>query len=113
MEHHSQVGQVLRENLGGKARLFLVEIHRQKFEANGRAMLQAQQDIEQRVGILPPRQTHHDAITVRDHAEVADGLANQTAQLRLQLFEIVRMTGCGLHRHHQGASRYLVSRYRK
>jgi hypothetical protein len=71
--------------------------------------LQAQQDVEQRVRILAPRQTHHHAIAVGDHAEVADGLANQATQLRLQLFKIVRVTGRLVH----GASKYLASKYRR
>ena len=106
-----QFTQIVRQHMGRKVRLLLIEIDRGDLEAHRRAALQAQQHVEQGVGILAAGQAHHDVIAVGDHFEVADGLAYRAAQLRGKLLEIVRrlFSGWGI-RHGQGTSRYLASR---
>ncbi len=110
MEPNAQLGQITRQDIGRKPGLLLVQIDGDQLEADGRAALKAQQDVEQCVRVLAARQAHHDAIAGGDHAEIADRLAHQPAQLRLQLLEIVRMAR--RVRGH-GASRYLASKYRR
>jgi len=64
-----------------------------------RTPLQREQDVEQRVGILAAGEAHHHTIALRDHAEVLDGLADEAAQVSLQLGEGARrFANDGVHR---------------
>jgi hypothetical protein len=112
MERHAQPRQVVGQDVRRKTRLLLVEIHGDQVEIHRRVAPQAQEHIEQRVGVLAAGQAHHDPIARGDHAEVRNGLARGAAQLRFQLLEIVRgpelrsSRAGGAH----GASRYLASK---
>ena len=90
VERHAERAEILGQHLRRKARLLLVEVDRHELEAHRRRALQRQQDVEQRVGVLAAREADHDLVAVLDHAIVADRLADQAAQLRLQLAEAVR-----------------------
>ena len=70
-----------------EAGLLLVEIDGDELEAHRRLALQAQQHVEQRVGVLAAGQADHDDVAVVDHPVVADGLADEAAQLGLELLE--------------------------
>jgi len=71
--------QIPGQHIGGKPRLLLVQIHRDELEAHGCAALEAQQDVEQGVGVLASRQADHDAVAVLDHAVIRNGLADRVA----------------------------------
>jgi len=64
--------------------LLLIEIDREKFEANRRLRCRLERHPAS-VRVLPRTGTHH-AIAIGDHPVIADGLAHGAAQLRLQLF---------------------------
>src|SRR5438034_5649059 len=74
-EGHSQGPEIFRQDVLGKAGLFLVQVYGQKVETNRRAALQIQQQGEQRVAVLPPAQADHHTVSVFDHTEVANGSA--------------------------------------
>jgi hypothetical protein len=95
-ESNAQVFEVPRQDLGGKTRLLLIQIDGGDFEAHRRAALQAQQNVEQGIGILAAGHAHHDVIAVGDHLIVGNGLAHGAAQLRLQLLEIIGRAVDGL-----------------
>ena len=97
--------EVLRQDVGRKPRLLLVEVDGHELEAHRRGTLQRQQQVEQRVGVLAAGQAHHDQVAVLDHRIVADGPAGQPAQLGLQPLE--RLRGPGL-RH--GRRRFSAAR---
>src|SRR5881396_430450 len=79
-EGHSQGPEVFRQDVLGKAGLFLIQVYRQKLETNRRAALQIQQKGEQRVAVLPAAQADHHTVSVLDHTEVADGPARVAQQ---------------------------------
>jgi len=61
---HTDRIKIFWQHLGGKARLLLVEIHRQNVEVNRGAALEVAQNIEQRVGVFAAGDADHDAITL-------------------------------------------------
>src|ERR1700722_17817800 len=66
----AQTLQVLRQDVRGESWLFLVEIHRNQLEGNGRTAPQGHENVQQGIGVFPAGKAHHDAITGGDHAEV-------------------------------------------
>ena len=98
VKRYARRGEVLRQHLLGEAGLFLIEIDGQQLEAHGGAPPERDEHVEQRVGILAPRHTHHHAIAVRDHAVVGDRPAHGTTQLGAQTLERAgRLRGVGCH----------------
>ena len=79
-------GEIFGKDVFGKARLLLVQIHRQQFEADRGAPLQILQQREERVAVLAAAQADHDAIAFDNHVEVGDGLAYAAQQFPLQQF---------------------------
>src|SRR5262249_29713471 len=67
------------------ARLLLIEIDGNDLEAKRRAVLERQQNIEQRVTVLAAGQADHDAIAGFDHREITDRLADLAAQAFFEL----------------------------
>ncbi len=72
----------------GKSRLFLVEVHRDQLEIDGRAFLQGQQQHQQGVRILAAAHADEQGVAIFDHVVVADGLANRTDELVAEFQEI-------------------------
>src|SRR5690242_11517670 len=62
-----QTLQVFRQDMLGKTRLLLIEVHREELEAHRRAALERHQYVEQRIRVLSPRQADHDAIPLGNH----------------------------------------------
>ena len=79
----ADAGQVLGQHLFGESRLFLVEVDGHQLELGRRALLQFQQDVQQRVAVLAAGQADHDLVALRDHVVVADRLPDQAAQALL------------------------------
>ena len=90
VKRHTESLQILRQHLFRKTRLLLVKIDGNELEAHWRTALQRKQDIKQRVGILATRETDHDFVALGDHGVILDRLADEAAQLRLQLAKSAR-----------------------
>ena len=89
--------QVFRQHLGGKAGLFLIEIHCQQVELNRRAPLHVEQQIEQRVTVFSAGEAYHDPVAILDHAKSINGLAHAAEQSGLELCfyeHLCWATGC-------------------
>jgi hypothetical protein len=71
---------VLDQLLAGEAGVPLVEGDRQQLEPDRRAALQDAQQLQERVGILAPRDSDQDAVALGDEAEVGDGPAHVAEQ---------------------------------
>ena len=87
------------QHVGGKARLLLVEVHRDDLERERRPPLERQQDVEQAVAVLASGHADHHAIVRRDEVVRADRLADLAAQalpefVRLE-FGFPRVGGAG------------------
>ena len=52
VKRHAKFGQVVRQNFSGKIRLFLIQINRDNFKMDGRALAQFEQNIEQAITVL-------------------------------------------------------------
>jgi hypothetical protein len=72
--------QIAGQHISGEAWLLLVEIDGDDVKVNGGALSQGQQDVQQGVAVLATGQAHHDFVTVFDHPEVGDSLADLTVQ---------------------------------
>ena len=70
-----------------KPGLLLVEIDGDELEGHRGLALQREQHVEQRVGILAAGQADHHDVAVLDHPVVADRLADEAAELGLELLE--------------------------
>ena len=79
-ERHAARLEKAREHVGGKARLLLVEVHRDDLERERRAPLERQQDVEQAIAVLAAGHADHHAVVRRDQVVRADRLADQPAQ---------------------------------
>jgi len=79
-EGHAEAGQVTRQHVLGKARLLLIEIHRDELEGDWRAPLQRHQHVEQAVAVLAPGQTTITRFAGLDHGVIADGFAHLALQ---------------------------------
>ena len=88
--------QVGRQHLGREARLLLVEVDRDDREVDRRALLQVQQDVEQRVAVLAAREADHDTVALLDHVVVGDRLADLAVQALGQLVDLVGGAALGL-----------------
>ena len=77
---HTNFCEVLRQHIGRKSRLLLVEIDRHDVEMNWRVVAQVEQDIEQPKGILAPGEAHHHLVAFFNHVVVGDGLTNFAPQ---------------------------------
>ena len=86
---HAQLLQVVGQHLFRKARLLLIEVHRDQFEIDRRALLQRHQHRQHRVRILAAGQAHEDGVAVFNHVEVADGAANLRLQSGFEAVEII------------------------
>ncbi len=85
-----EVGQVGRQHVRRKPGLLLVEIDGDQLEGHRGLALQREQHVEQGVGILAAGQADHHDVPVLDHPVVADGLADEAAELGLELLETAR-----------------------
>src|SRR5205085_8885520 len=63
----------------------LVQIAGDEVEADGRALAQALQQVEQGEGVLPAGNTHQEAVAVHDQPELLDGAADLVQQPLLEL----------------------------
>ena len=84
-ERHRLAGEVIRQQMSGKSRMALVERHRQQLEPDRGSPLQQAEQVKQRVGVLPSRHPHQDAVSLGDEAEVGDGPAHVAEQALLDL----------------------------
>ncbi len=82
---HAARRQIPRQYVCRKAWLLLIEIDGDEIKGKRRPALEREQDVEQAVAVLAPRQTHHHSIAGLDQGEVGDGLAHQTPQALLEL----------------------------
>ena len=85
VELHTQLGQVLGQDVVGEAGLLLIEVDRHDLEVDGRALLHLEQDVEHAVAVFATGHADHDAVTLFDHVEVHDRLAHLAAQALFQL----------------------------
>jgi len=85
VEGNSRRREVLGEDMGRKAGLLLIEIHRYEIEANRCPPLEHEQEIEQAIAVFPTRDAHHDLVAILDQPILGDGLADETKQAGLQL----------------------------
>ena len=76
--------QIFGQHVFGKIGLLLVEIHSQDVEFDGRAALDIEQQIEQRVAVFAARETDHDAVAILDHREIFDRTTHLFEQLGLE-----------------------------
>src|SRR4051812_21440227 len=63
-----QAREVVREDVRGEARLFLIKIDSYDPELNRGTSLQNEQDVEQSITVFPARQTDHDLVAVHDES---------------------------------------------
>ncbi len=80
VKRHTQSGQILGQDVGGKAGLFLIQIHRHQLKPHGRTRLQLEQNVQQAIAVFAPRQADHHLIAFANHGVVHNGLPGQTAQ---------------------------------
>ena len=85
MKRHADPAQIVRQHVGWKTRLLLIQIDRDDVEIDRRMLAQKQQDIEQREGILAAGKTDHDLVAGPDHVEVGNRLADLATQALAQL----------------------------
>src|SRR5439155_1920844 len=90
------------QHIRGEPRLLLVEVDRDHLAANRCAVLEREQDVEERVAVYAAGQADHDTVTGLDQREVADGFADFPAQafselvgLELGLARVTRRHGDG------------------
>ena len=99
MERDAAAREVVRQHVGRKARLFLIQINRDEVEVDRRPAPERQEYLKQPIAVFPAGKADHDLIAVLDHAIIGDGLADQPAEPGFQLFDVVaesRLTGdCG------------------
>ena len=76
--------QIFRKHVRREARLFLIEVYSQQFEADRCAHLQVAQQREERETVLAAAQADHDAVPVNDHVEIRDGLSNASQKFPFQ-----------------------------
>ena len=81
----AEFGQVLGQDVVGKAGLLLVQVDGHDLEVDRRALLHFEQDVEHAVAVLAARHADHDAVAFFDHVEVHDGLADLAAQAFFEL----------------------------
>ncbi len=86
----AQFFQVGRQHVLGKARLFLVHVHRDDVELDRCNLLQVHQHVKHGVAVLAPGQADHDLVAIFDHVEVGDRFAGQAAQALLQFVLVDR-----------------------
>jgi hypothetical protein len=60
-----------------KTWLFLIQVHSEDIELQGGFALEAQQQVEQSMGIFATRQAHHHAIAIFNHVVIVDGFPDQ------------------------------------
>jgi hypothetical protein len=82
--------EILADRLYRREELALFNGERADVEIDGRALLQNQQRFEQRHGILAAGHAYGDAISIADHAELADGFADLAKNC---FFEIQLISG--------------------
>src|SRR5205085_5742907 len=68
--------EIARQQLCGEPRLLLIEIDGDDLEGKRRAILEREQNVQQRVTVFTPRQAYHHAVAVLDQAEVPDRLTH-------------------------------------
>ena len=98
MKRHAELGEVVGQDGGGEIGLLLVEIDGDEFEIDRRLFLQAQQDVQQGVGIFAPRQANHHPVAFFDHVVVDDGLAHAASEPLLHLALFVAGALCAASR---------------
>ena len=76
----AESGQIFRQYVGGKAGLFLVEIHRDQAKVDGRALVQHHQQRKQGVRILAAGEANQHRIALFDHVVIGNRLAGLTFQ---------------------------------
>ena len=92
-EGHRLAGEVLGQQMAGKAGMSLVQGHRQQLEAHRRTALQQAEQMKEGVRVLPSRHAHQDAVSLGDQAEIGDGPADVAEQALLQLCFLVQGRG--------------------
>ena len=81
---------------GGKSGLLLVEVHRHQLVGHRRALLAADQQVEQGVTVLAARDADHDLVAGLDHVEVGDRCAKLAVQALGELVGFEgRLLQCG------------------
>jgi hypothetical protein len=85
VEGHPGAGQVFGQHMLGKARLLLVQVHSHQVKVDGRAGLELEQDVEQRIAVFAAGHAYHHLVAFFNHVEVDDGLAHLAAQALFQL----------------------------
>ena len=79
--------------MGRESGLLLIQIDGNDVEVNRRPATERQQDFQEPVTVFPSRQTHHDLVTVLDHAVIGNGLSHETAEAGLQAFNLFGLCG--------------------
>ena len=82
-----QLGQVGWQYLLRKSRLLLIEVYSDQFEVHRSAIAQVNQDVEHRVGVLAPRDTHHHLVVLLYHVVIGNSFARVATQALLQFIE--------------------------
>ena len=80
MKRDRPFSQVSRKDVGGESGLFLIQVDRDDLKVDRCVELEAQEDIEQGIGVLAPGEANHHLVTGFDHAEVGDGSAGEAPQ---------------------------------
>src|SRR5690606_26458924 len=87
MERYAYGSQVFGQHMLWKPWLLLIHIHRHQLKTHRRCLLQTQQNIQHRVGILAAGEAHHHLVAVLNHVVIGYGTAHETAQPLLQFVE--------------------------
>ena len=87
VKRHMNTTQVIRQHFLGKTRLFLIQIHSDDIEVDGRTLTQQQQNIEQTIAVFAARYTHHHFVALFNHIEVGNGLTHLLCEALFQLVE--------------------------
>ena len=95
VEGHAHAFQIGRQDLGRKARLLLVQVHRHDLEVDWRAFLQLEQHVQQREAVLAAAHAHHHLVAFLDHVEVDNGLPGQAAQALVELVHLALQARLG------------------
>ena len=112
VKRNLQAREVVRKDMRGEARLFLIKIDSYDPKLNRGTSLQNEQDVEQPITVFPARQTDHDFVAVRDESVVGYGLSDQAAKACLQFLRLLLKSGRRsilMHRHSHMAGSYLFA----
>lgn len=83
-------GQVLGDDMSGKAGLFLIEVNREQVELYRGSSLQILKEAEEDVAVLASAQADHYAVSVDNHPMVGNSLTYCSEQLSFQqLFSVL------------------------